>query len=63
MEAGGPETEEVTWSDGDDSKCRARLDWFGGQYQKPDTGGQSDMVMTRCKCYDPFLKLSPVPKT
>jgi hypothetical protein len=51
MEAGRPETKEVTWSDIDDGKCRAKCrvgqrpiseigDWVS------DIGGRNDMVMT-----------------
>jgi hypothetical protein len=46
MEAERPKTEEVTWSDGDDGSVRPKVDKDGGRCQRPEIGGQNDMVMT-----------------
>jgi hypothetical protein len=44
MEASGPKTEKVTWSDGDENKCQAKLGWVGDQYQRPEIGDQRPEV-------------------
>jgi hypothetical protein len=51
MEADGSETEEVTWSDGDDGKCRAecgleRRPMSETGDQRSEVRGRNDMVMT-----------------
>jgi hypothetical protein len=50
MEADWSETEEATWSDGNDGSVETNMDEEGDRCRRPEVGGRSDMVVTGHLC-------------